>query len=259
MKNQFGRKTLRNCPKKSFLNKHDLVLFLIVFMSTFAVVGSLSLVFPKVRDSLHQSAGFTDILSASKTTEEVHPSVDIFTDVSSTHKNAKAIAYLKQKGIIGGYEDGSFKPDNLLNRAELLKILVTALDVTPHELTNSFCFTDVKNEWFAKYVCYAKNRGWVQGYSDGGFHPAANVTKAEALKIILTAYDVSLVTRAPLVVIFSDVNDGDWYAKYVWTAQNNGWLEEKTGAGPYLPNTAITRAQLAEVLYRVMFGNMPTI
>ena len=53
----------------------------------------------------------------------------IFSDISRSHKNYEAIKYLKNKSIINGYSDGSFKPTKTVNRAEALKMLMLAFDV----------------------------------------------------------------------------------------------------------------------------------
>ena len=72
--------------------------------------------------------------------------VQIFNDVETKSKNSQAIKYLKDNQIIGGYSDGSFKPSNSINRAELLKILVEGIGNRPDETKYKNCFPDVKNE-----------------------------------------------------------------------------------------------------------------
>src|SRR3990167_1175709 len=47
-----------------------------------------------------------------------------FTDLGEAHKNYEAITYLQENGILNGYDDGSFKPDNTINRVEFLKIIL---------------------------------------------------------------------------------------------------------------------------------------
>lgn len=89
-----------------------------------------------------------------------------FFDVSTTHDNYRAIQYLKENNVVDGYPDGTFQPERVLNRAELMKLLVTSQGFSPDPNTYKNCFPDVGEEWFAVYVCYAKEQGWVQGYSD---------------------------------------------------------------------------------------------
>ncbi len=111
-----------------------------------------------------------------------------FADISIDTDHADAILNIAKEGIIGGYPDGNFRPELQINRAELLKILVEATRDQNTVINGSNCFPDVSTEWFAPYVCYAKARNWVSGYPDGNFRPASPVTRAEALKIISSAF-----------------------------------------------------------------------
>lgn len=171
-----------------------------------------------------------------------------FQDVVSTDSNYTAISYLYTNGIIKGYSDNTFKPDNTINRAELLKILVEGKDVTPDESTYSNCFPDVTTEWYAKYVCYAKQEGWVSGYPDGTFKPANTVNKVEALKMLLNSQSTVLVEAYQTK--FDDVVTSEWFAPYVYTAESLGLLEESSGN--FFPNVEMTRAGISENLYRIL-------
>ena len=174
--------------------------------------------------------------------------LEIFPDVPNDHPNADAIFYLQSEGIIGGYDNGFFGPENPLNRAELMKILVEGAGVLPDPGIYNNCFPDITHEWYAQYICYAKERGWVGGYPDGEFKPGNDVNKAEAQKMMLEAYSIDLDT--PTSPPYSDVKVSDWYATYVETSANLGLLEE-TG-DLYEPAEKITRAQISENLYRLL-------
>lgn len=174
--------------------------------------------------------------------------VQIFTDVTFTSPNADAISFLKSIDVISGYPDGSFKPANSLNRAELLKILVEGNGYTPDANQYKNCFPDVKDEWYARYVCFAKEQGWVSGYPDGTFRPANNVNKVEAIKMLMESLQVYMedVTYAP----FNDVGTSEWFSQYIFTAKYLGILEETSGN--YSPAANITRGQVSENLYRLL-------
>ena len=165
---------------------------------------------------------------------------------SSKYKNA--IEFLYEQGIVQGYEDGTFRPDYELNRAELVKFVagVDGLELDAGEYQN--CFPDVSEEWYAKYVCYAKSEGWIQGYPDGFFRPGNQVNKVEAVKIAVKAFGVTGGSQA--VLPYSDVAGGDWYFDYLRVAYQNGLLEEKTGK--YNPGANMTRGQISEIVYRVL-------
>lgn len=110
-----------------------------------------------------------------------------FSDVTEDTEYRTAIEYLAEKGIINGYGDGRFGPDNTLRRAELLKILLEAKDdfVKP-EAPTAKCFPDVETfAWYAPYVCYAKDAGMVQGFPDGTFRPNKVVSFVEVAKMVV--------------------------------------------------------------------------
>lgn len=161
-----------------------------------------------------------------------------FTDVSSSHTNADAIAYMQKWGIVQGYPDGTFRPKNVINRAEFTKILIGAF--YPGEANGSECFKDVKTQWFSSEVCFAKEKGIVSGYADGTFHPEANVNLAEATKIIVHAAKISVdsSTYSPAA---------PWYAPFI------GTLTSRHAIPSSFTNVSqtVTRAAMAEMVYRI--------
>lgn len=184
-----------------------------------------------------------------RTTGTLQQEAKAFSDVPTAHQNAIAIKYLKANGIIGGYPDGTFKPENPVNRGELMKILVEGKIGKPDENLYKNCFPDVTTQWFAPYVCYAKSEGWVEGYPDGNFKPEQTVNKVEALKMLINSQDIATaetITYKP----FSDVNTTDWFAKYVSKAKSMNILEE-TGS-TFSPGDGMKRAGISENLYRIL-------
>lgn len=110
----------------------------------------------------------------------------------STPSHFEAIYWTHEWGIFSGYSDGSFKPDNEINRAELAKVLVlgsgveeTDVDTCAEEATRTF--SDVPtDEWYTDYVYCAEAKGWVSG-DDGAdtFRPGDPILKAEAFKMLV--------------------------------------------------------------------------
>lgn len=114
---------------------------------------------------------------------------DNFSDVASDHPYAKEIHYLKNKNIVEGYSDGNYMPDSNINRAELLKIIISTKFGNVDDSYTEKCFKDIDpDEWYAKYVCFGKEYNIVSGYDDETFKPNQNITIAEAMKITLSAY-----------------------------------------------------------------------
>ncbi|MFH1218518.1 MAG: S-layer homology domain-containing protein [Candidatus Peregrinibacteria bacterium] len=174
--------------------------------------------------------------------------VGLFTDVLTGHLNAEAIGTLYDAGIVGGYDDGSFRPDNTINRAELLTVVTNAVDADFSGMALGNCFTDVHDEWFAVFICYAKDRGWVKGYNDGSYGPGRTISKAEAIKIVMEAFNVAEclpVTQKP----YEDVEVDAWFAPYACAAKRDGLV---ASAGLFNADRNITRAEFVQVVYNLM-------
>ncbi len=151
-----------------------------------------------------------------------------FTDIDeSIYK--ESIKNLKEIGVINGYDDNTFRPKNPINRAELLKLVFEALGQSMESEGN--CFTDVKDQWFAPYVCGAKELGIVGGYEDGKFRPGHQTSMVEALKIVVEAFGV------PLIEVDSG---GQWYEPYVEFAHLNGIFSRYA----YLPGRSARREEI---------------
>ncbi|KKT76143.1 MAG: S-layer domain protein [Candidatus Peregrinibacteria bacterium GW2011_GWA2_44_7] len=114
-----------------------------------------------------------------------------FPDVSSSHNNFMGIEYLVEIGTLKGYDDGTFRPEGTVNRAELMKIMVAGQGLDPDAGLYNNCFPDIKDDWYAKYVCFGKTMGWVGGYPDGSFKPENTVSKVEAAKILINSLGLS--------------------------------------------------------------------
>lgn len=175
-----------------------------------------------------------------------------FTDVADNHKNIEAIAFMKNKGIISGYSDGTFKPDNPVNRAELMKIVINSnpLDFDA-EKYNITCFSDVvKGEWYTPYICYAKDKEWISGYKDGTFAPSKTVNKVEALKIIMNAYGFYRPDSVDESSI-ADVAASDWFAPFTERAYQLG-LIDLDDSGNFYPGNDVTRAEVSQLIYNMI-------
>lgn len=173
----------------------------------------------------------------------------LFLDIDESHQNYLAIKHLKENKIINGYSDGTFLPEGEITRAELMKILALSTGTTIDVEKYNNCFPDVTDDWYAKYVCYAKDQGWVDGYDDGTFKPGNKVVKAEAIKMVLNTQGVVL-DSVGTIKPFNDVELNVWYAPYVVTAKNLGVLEEDGIL--YKAGDNASRGGVSENIYRVI-------
>lgn len=177
-----------------------------------------------------------------------------FPDVPEDNVNNKAVEYLKQKGIISGYPDGTFKPDKSINRAEALKIaLNAAASLETQEMESaSIAFPDVKEkDWFYTFVSKAFALKIAAGYPDGKFKPANNINVAESLKIIENSLKGS-VSQEVAENPFPDVDKGTWYAPYALYAKNKQivWVLDD---GKVHAERDITRGEFAQIIYRLVY------
>jgi len=122
----------------------------------------------------------------------------VFSDVKETDDFYVGIKLLSDKGVINGYSDGTYKAQKNINRAEMLKIVIESSEVNQDELekfNEDSCFEDVPtNEWYTKYVCYAKNEEWIRGYDNGKyFKPNQDVSFVEGLKMTMAVFQMDFV------------------------------------------------------------------
>ena len=181
-----------------------------------------------------------------------------FTDITG-HWAEAFINNLHTSCAVDGYVDKSgnllhlFKPDNKISRAELIKIIAQCKFGGSLAAPASNPFPDVSaSHWAAPAIAKGKELGWVKGYSDGTFRPDQLINRAEALKIILLAeFDAATITGGD-VSVFSDVNAGAWYAKYVAYAVMKGYINgylntDGSSTGKFGPGNNITRAETAKI------------
>ncbi|WP_282937380.1 S-layer homology domain-containing protein [Paenibacillus sp. RC67] len=109
----------------------------------------------------------------------------------NNHWAKQAIQALGSQGIINGYEDGTFKPDQTITRAEMIAIISRLVDLSSASKGNSITFTDVNGSWNADQIKAASQAGIVEGRTSTTFAPDATSTKAEALTIILRALELN--------------------------------------------------------------------
>lgn len=216
------------------------LLFLFVFVVSFAIL-SIVIIFGPFKNKVvidEQPLRF----SAQALEEEISD-VTPFSDLKGGDYGYVGAMYLKKNGIIKGYEDGAFYPEKTMNRAEFIKVISEAAHVYPHALRHSFCYDDVKNDWYAPFVCVAKSQGWVSADATT-FNPDRMITLAEVVKIIATISNVEV----------EEVTDGPWYANVMSAALDMGWFEN-AGITDLDPEREVTRAEVVNLLvYPIRIG-----
>ncbi|TFZ39953.1 VWA domain-containing protein [Soehngenia longivitae] len=153
-----------------------------------------------------------------------------FLDVKATRWSNKHIATLVNAGVILGYEDGTFKPEKYITRAELAVIASRFDNLSPFE---SDKFSDIKGHWANKYINSAAEKGWVNGYEDGTFKPDNYISRAEFVTLVNQVLNrrVSKENILEDARQFPDLIEGKWYYEAMQEAINSHefeWLEDDT-------------------------------
>lgn len=169
---------------------------------------------------------------------------DVFLDTVH-HVHQPQIQILKNKNIVQGYGYGIFRPDILINRAEFLKILMTARYGGTQLVGNELrCFADFigDEQWFWPSACLAKELGIIKGYPDGTFRGGQSINLAEAIKIIAVAYTLPTAAAPTMADL--------WYVPYFTIANDRGLFEYF----PYQAGHLLTRSEMA---YAIVKMNVP--
>lgn len=147
---------------------------------------------------------------------------------------------------MNGYEDGTFRPDATITRAEACQLIASLL--TEKIKNEDRLFTDVDvSAWYADAVRQMTGFGLVNGYADGTFLPEASITRAEFVTILSRIPH----EEADSDMRFIDVPETHWAFDAVNTALAQGWV---TGdpSGLFRPDDSITRAEVVTVLNRIL-------
>lgn len=180
--------------------------------------------------------------------DTANPMPPLFSDVDNTHEFYVAIKFLKDQKVITGYPDGTFKPDQTVNRAEALKFILAGTGISVPEQFEDPSFSDVKkDDWFAKFVMHAKSLSVVSGNPDGSFTPGAVVNRAAFMKMLLLAQKFKTAEWKPQRE-FNDVKSSDWHYPFMTYAGHTGLIREDANKN-LLPGKGLSRAEVAEIIY----------
>ena len=171
-----------------------------------------------------------------------------FTDQADIKVENEVVDTLIELGVINGYTDGSFKPNDTVTRAEMAKmiyVLRTGNSDASAYNNDKTTFTDINGHWAAGYVKYCQSLGIIAGQSATKFAPDQTVTAQEAAKMLLVTLGYN-ADKAGLV-------GANWASKTNALADENGLLEDV--------NTSFTaacpRQYAAQIIYNAI--DTPTV
>ena len=178
--------------------------------------------------------------------DRVTSDVNDFSDVASGDWFNVTVSSLAQMGVIAGYEDGSFRPNAPITRAEFAAI-ATRFFAERGVTYNEGLFADITgDEWFADVVAAAADRGLLGGYPDGTVRPNATITRAESCAVVNRTLDrrpdaKHLLPAGEMRVWPDNPADGWYYAdmqeatnghEYRWLTIGKNKIEDWTAILP---------------------------
>lgn len=190
-----------------------------------------------------------------------------FPDVEPRAYYAEAIRDLNIADIISGYPDGNFRPDQSINRAEFFKISLFRFLATEEITIDEYReFIDsTETDWHYKYVQMANKMGIAEGDDVNKFHPDQTLTRIEALKTILTIFDIEIEgdpeleegeSKKPIILPFNDIKPTDEIYSIVRTAIKNGLLDNINKK--LEPNKNATRAEITYWVWKLEYDYLET-
>lgn len=177
-----------------------------------------------------------------------------FTDVSEGYIDA--VTYLAERGVIAGYEDDTFRPEQTITRVQAARMFTRQLP--PSTVSDSLAFTDVLPE-HSDYdaIMQIASLGVLNGQRDGelkAFKPAHALTRAQLAKAFVEAYDLQLHPKQK-VKSFDDVPADAWFKPYVDILVSHGLM---TGYNKkqFSPNEPVKRKHFAAIYYRYLTSDL---
>lgn len=134
-----------------------------------------------------------------------------FNDISNDYWAKNEVNYLASKGLFNGYEDGTFRPENPITRAEVATILVRSNGDIKQKSKKVFPDID-DSHWASKYIEKAAELGYMLGYEDGSFKPDQVITRGETVVTLNRIYrnPCDLKETNNSKILFTDLDKNNW-------------------------------------------------
>lgn len=179
-----------------------------------------------------------------------------FTDVPESHSLHTEIEYLANEGVIGGYSDGTFKPNAPIAKKHIAKMLVQALELPTTNL-KPLPYKDIpKTHAYYTEIAAAYTAGI---FGDGeNFKPESSISRAFMAKMLSAAFDLQDPNGEDgfIDMWYEDIDEDNEFLEPIWLVTANhiaqGTYIEETGGTNFLPNKLLTRAHFSAFLARAM-------
>ena len=152
------------------------------------------------------------------------------------------------KGIINGYSDGTFRPNNNITRAEFVAIMTRLFGYIDKTASK---FPDVKSSsWYYDYVAKAYDAGIIQGYSDGTFKPDQKISREQAAVIINRAFAFETISKNAYSKFNDSAKISTWARDAVSSLTEKGIIQGRPG-NVFDPLANITRAEVIHIVNKI--------
>lgn len=170
-----------------------------------------------------------------------------FSDTTG-HWGVNAIQAAVKLRMVDGYEDGSFRPNAPVTRAEFTAMIARAFGLAANPAAADF--HDTGSGWAAGYIGALAEKGIVTGYGDGSFKPNATISRAEMVTILSRILNFNVLqTGTP--ASFTDVSSNYWAADAIRQA-SAAKLIQGVSASAFAPQNKATRAEAVTLIIRAL-------
>lgn len=166
-----------------------------------------------------------------------------FSDVPQDHPHHESIEAVADAGVVVGYPDGTYRPENDVTRGQVATILATAAHM---ETGGEPPFHDVSSDHeHAHGITALAEWGVVQGYPDGTYRPERSIDRGQMATVLATAYGLEAEGDPP----FDDVDSDHPHAEGIAAVAEHD-IAEGYDDGTYRPSEPVSRGQTATFLHR---------
>ena len=176
------------------------------------------------------------------------------TDIYSDAYYYDAVIHLVGKGVIKGFDDGTFRPGKDVTRGDAAAMIARALHLDKKTSADPG-FRDVsKNASYYSSIAALVEADIVDGVTKDSFQPKRTVTRAEMAKMVAKAF--KLQSNSSSHNVFTDVPNGKWYSEFIKALYDSGVTQGKT-VTTFAPSENVLRGQLATFIYRAQQSASP--
>lgn len=175
----------------------------------------------------------------------------LFGDLTEAEWARDAVMFLNRAGIVSGYEDGSFRPNNLVTREEFAKLAVTAAGLGTSGYDGGFADVSA-SDWFAGFIASASQKNLIGGIGGGMFGTGSHVTREDAACIIFRTLNYKGLCLEIKENTFADADDTSAYAQDAIGTLSANKIINGMGDNMFAPKNNLTRAESAMLIHAMV-------